>query len=76
MIGENKIAVIIPAFNEEKSLPEVISHIPGFVDEIIVCDNNSTDRTAIVASNAGATVLFEKRKRLWCCLSESDKLYK
>jgi len=62
MIGDNKIAVIIPAFNEEKSLPAVISFIPGFVDEIIVCDNGSLDKTAEVAVDAGAVILFESEK--------------
>lgn len=58
----NKIAVIIPAFNEEKSLSKVISCIPGFVDEIIVCNNGSTDSTTEVAESAGAIVLVENEK--------------
>ena len=56
------IKVIIPAFNEEQSIGKVISDIPVIVSEIIVIDNNSTDTTSEVARNAGATVLFEKRK--------------
>lgn len=56
------IKVIIPAFNEEQSIGKVISDIPDIVSEIIVIDNNSTDTTSDVARNAGATVLFEKRK--------------
>ena len=56
------IKVIIPAFNEEQSIGKVISDIPDIVSEIIVIDNNSTDTTSEVARNAGATVLFEKRK--------------
>lgn len=56
-----KIAVIIPAFNEEKSISKVINDIPrNLADEIIVVDNNSTDSTGLVAMNAGATVLNEK----------------
>lgn len=58
-----KTAVIIPAFNEEKSIGMVINAIPrGFVHEIIVVNNNSTDSTADVAANAGATVLLESEK--------------
>lgn len=56
------IKVIIPAFNEDQSIAKVIAEIPDIVSEIIVVDNNSTDSTPEVAKNAGATVLFEKRK--------------
>lgn len=56
------IKVIIPAFNEDQSIAKVIAEIPDIVSEIIVVDNNSTDSTSEVAKNAGATVLFEKRK--------------
>jgi len=62
MIGSNRIVVIIPAFNEEQSLPKVIADIPSFVDEIIVVDNGSTDMTAKTARGAGATVLTENEK--------------
>ncbi|MBU0560129.1 MAG: glycosyltransferase family 2 protein [Bacteroidetes bacterium] len=62
MISENTIAVIIPAFNEEKSIAKVIADIPAFVDEIIVVNNCSTDDTEIVARAAGATVLKENEK--------------
>ncbi|HKI77495.1 MAG TPA: glycosyltransferase family 2 protein [Ignavibacteriaceae bacterium] len=56
-----KIAVIIPAYNEEKSIGKVISEIPvHLVSEIVVVNNNSTDRTAEVAEKAGAIVLIEK----------------
>ncbi|GJQ62886.1 MAG: glycosyl hydrolase [Melioribacteraceae bacterium] len=55
--------VIIPAFNEEKSMGKVISDIPKeYVSEVIVVDNNSTDKTREVAESAGATVLFEPQK--------------
>lgn len=54
------INVIIPAVNEEKSISKVIEAIPaGLVDDIIVVDNRSEDKTAEVAGSAGATVLFE-----------------
>lgn len=57
----NIIKVIIPAFNEEKAIANVIAEIPNTVDEIIVINNNSTDSTEHVAKNAGATVLSETR---------------
>jgi glycosyltransferase involved in cell wall biosynthesis len=56
------IKVIIPAYNEEASIPLVIKDIPSIVDEIIVVSNNSTDNTEANAKQAGATVLIEKQK--------------
>ncbi|NCS90377.1 MAG: glycosyltransferase family 2 protein [Ignavibacteria bacterium] len=62
MIDDKEIVVIIPAFNEEESLPKVIADIPKFVDEIIVVNNGSIDKTADVAMKSGATVLTEMEK--------------
>lgn len=57
------IDVIIPAYNEEKSIGLVVEHIPKkLVREILVCNNASTDRTAEVARQGGATVLDQPRK--------------
>ncbi|MCP4443122.1 MAG: glycosyltransferase family 2 protein [Aureispira sp.] len=57
------IAVIIPAFNEENSVGNVIRDIPkDFVQEIIVANNNSNDQTPLVAKQAGAIVLDEPRQ--------------
>ncbi|MAX71319.1 MAG: UDP-glucose--dolichyl-phosphate glucosyltransferase [Flavobacteriaceae bacterium] len=56
------IKVIIPAYNEEESIPLVINDIPSIVNEVIVVSNNSTDNTEINAKKAGATVLVEKQK--------------
>ena len=74
------IKVIIPAFNEEKSIAKVIADIPDFVEEIVVVNNNSTDQTALVAAKASATVLTEKSKGYgYACLkginylSQKDK---
>ncbi|WP_245701804.1 glycosyltransferase family 2 protein [Roseivirga misakiensis] len=54
------IKVVIPAFNEEKSIAHVINDIPKeWVKEVVVVDNRSTDQTAEVAKKAGATVLSE-----------------
>ncbi len=68
-----RIIVIIPAFNEEASIGKVIQEIPEIVSEIIVVSNNSTDSTAEVAKEAGATVLFEARKGYgYACLKGMD----
>ena len=63
-----KISIIVPAFNEEKLLPATLQsiraaaesfHARAWETELIVCDNNSTDRTAEVARAGGALVVFE-----------------
>lgn len=62
------ISVIIPAFNEEKLLPQTLESLKraaavftarGYAWECVVCDNNSTDRTAEIARTQGAKVVFE-----------------
>ena len=65
-----RIAVIIPALNEEASLPKVLADIPrDLVEEVVVVDNGSCDRTAEVARACGATVLTESRQGYGCaCL--------
>ncbi len=58
-----KVAVVIPAFNEEASIPLVLGAIPpGLASEVIVVDNASTDRTAEAAQAAGARVVRETRR--------------
>ena len=59
-----KLAFIVPCYNEQESIGLVVSEISGLFPgaEIVVCDNNSSDRTSEVARQAGATVLFERRK--------------
>ncbi|HUJ86548.1 MAG TPA: glycosyltransferase [Burkholderiales bacterium] len=63
-----KISVVVPAFNEERLLAASLRclHVAmavfarrGWAAELIVCDNNSTDRTAEIARAAGARVVFE-----------------
>src|SRR5216117_1849014 len=63
-----RISVVVPEFNEERllrgSLSSVGAAMEGFArlgweSELIVCDNNSTDRTAEIAKDAGAQVVFE-----------------
>jgi len=63
-----KISVIVPAYNEEKLLSATLQSIrgamagltrSGWETELVVCDNNSTDRTAELARTAGAHVVFE-----------------
>lgn len=74
---KQKIKVIIPAYNEEGSIGNVINDIPKIVDEVIVISNNSTDQTEKNASEAGATVLKENRKGYGhACLKGMDYVAK
>lgn len=52
-----KTIAIIPAFNEESTIGDVIKGTSKFVDEIIVINDGSTDRTVEAANSAGATVI-------------------
>src|SRR5262245_61223844 len=54
------ISVVIPCYNEEDGVREVIGRMPPAVDEVVVVDNNCTDRTAEVATSLGARVVAER----------------
>ncbi len=55
-----KIACI-PAYNEQKLIGDVVKRCKLFVDQVIVCDDGSTDQTAKNAEDAGAHVLIHKK---------------
>ncbi len=58
-----RVAVVIPAVDEEEALPRVLFEIPhDLVSEVVVVDNGSTDRTAEVARAGGARVVHEPRR--------------
>jgi len=59
MYKGQSITVIIPCLNEEQGIRRVLEDMPEFVDEVIVVDNNSTDRTHAVAASLGAKVIHE-----------------
>ena len=59
MYKANKVTVVIPCLNEEEGIQKVLAALPSFVDEVIVVDNNSQDRTAEVARKMGAMVIRE-----------------
>jgi glycosyltransferase involved in cell wall biosynthesis len=64
------VSVVIPALDEEGAIGEVVSDLRALrdaegrplIDEVVVGDNGSRDRTAEVARAAGATVVFEPRR--------------
>ena len=60
MYKGQSITVIIPCLNEEAGIEKVLRAMPEYVDEIIVVDNGSTDRTAEVAAGFGAKVIREE----------------
>jgi glycosyltransferase involved in cell wall biosynthesis len=62
MYRGKRITVVIPCYNEEEGIRTVIEQMPPIVDEILVVDNASTDRTAEIARELGARVVFEGRK--------------
>jgi len=60
------LAVILPAYNEEAHIGDVLSAVPGWVDRVIVVDDASTDGTARVAESTGdprVTVLRHERNQ-------------
>lgn len=59
MYKDLRITVVIPCLNEEQGIEQVLRRMPSLVDEVIVVDNASTDRTADVARSLGALVIRE-----------------
>jgi glycosyltransferase involved in cell wall biosynthesis len=58
-----RIAVIIPVLDEEGAIGPVLAAIPcGWIDQVIVVDGGSRDRTVAEARAAGATVLVERER--------------
>lgn len=55
------ISVVIPCYNEEQGIRVTLADMPDLVDEVIVVDNNCTDRTAEVAAAMGAKVVAETK---------------
>jgi glycosyltransferase involved in cell wall biosynthesis len=59
MIENRSITLIIPARNEELSLPGVLKNVPREISNVVVVDNGSTDGTAKVAAAYGARIVYE-----------------
>ena len=56
-----KIAIGLPAFNEEKNIASLISKIKKLYDTVIVCDDGSSDLTGEIASKMGAIVISHEK---------------
>jgi len=67
MYQQQQVCVVIPALNEAQSIGLVIADLWALkdqqgitiIDEVVVCDNGSSDQTAQIAKTAGARVVFE-----------------
>jgi glycosyltransferase involved in cell wall biosynthesis len=61
MYGSRRVTIVLPAYNEEPNIRRAVEDfsIPGVVDEILVINNNSRDRTAEEAGRTGARVVEE-----------------
>lgn len=70
MHNGQKVSVVIPAYNEEATIAEVVRDFAGHpcVDEVLVVDNNCRDRTAELARAAGARVVSESAPGYGCAL--------
>jgi glycosyltransferase involved in cell wall biosynthesis len=76
MHASPKIAVVIPVFNEQEAIQNVLSDIPRRLDaDVVVVDNGSTDRTVDLARQMGARIVHEHRRGYgWACLAGIDAL--
>ena len=66
MLMEKSIAVVIPCFNEEKYIRKVVDTIPDYVDQIVIVDDKSSDRTVeivnkYVSAQPGRVVLLKHK---------------
>lgn len=70
--------MIIPVFNEQKAIQNVLSDIPGHLEaDVVVVDNGSTDRTVELARQMGARIVHEHRRGYgWACLAGIAALHK
>lgn len=63
---DQKISIIIPVYNEEKTIEKLLSHlqecISGYESEIVVVDGKSLDKTAEVVQSCGVRLLISKKR--------------
>ena len=58
-----KTLVAIPCYNEERTIGSVVLKAKQYVDEVVVIDDGSSDKTAMIAENAGATVVQHEKNK-------------
>jgi glycosyltransferase involved in cell wall biosynthesis len=54
-----RISLVIPTLNEAENLPVLLKALPAYIDETIVVDGHSKDRTDAIARQYGCTVLYD-----------------
>lgn len=54
-----KVSIVIPTLNEEKNLPIVLAEIPKNIDEVIIVDGNSKDKTVDIAKQFKARIFYD-----------------
>lgn len=62
MLRKQKISLVIPCKNEAGSLRKLLPRVPSYIDEVLIVDNDSTDKTIITARYFDAKVVQEFRK--------------
>lgn len=62
MYRGQRIAIIIPALNEAQAITSVLTSLPNWLDQVTLVDNGSTDQTARLAAEHGATVVHQSRR--------------
>jgi len=63
MLDSKKVIVVMPAYNAEQTLERTVAEIPACVDDVIVVDDGSSDKTAEVARRLGLHTLVHPRNR-------------
>src|SRR5215831_12939033 len=63
MISGKRVVVVMPAYNAESTLAKTVAEVPSSVDEVVVVDDSSKDRTAEVARSLGLPTLVHERNR-------------
>lgn len=58
------ISLVINTLNEENNITDCINSAINYIDEIIVCDMHSDDKTVAIAQSLGARVVFHKREKI------------
>jgi len=58
----HKVSLILPCYNEEQALPLILKAIPEFINEVIVVDNGSTDKSRAIAQQYPVMVVFEEKR--------------